>query len=240
MTRLLLPFLLSLLSPLVAEAKRPNILFAISDDQSWLHMSAYGCASVKTPAFDRVAKSGVLFTQAIAASPGCSPCRAAILTGRNTWEIEHAGTHASYFDPKFAVFPDLLESSGYAVGATGKLWGPGNWKHLGFKRNPAGPEFNEHKTKPPFSGLRSTDYAANFDDFLSKREDETPFFFWYGASEPHRSYEKGSGLKVGKDLQITKVPSFLPDHDEIKSDVLDLFGGGGVVRHTFRQDVSVT
>ena len=206
-------------SPLIA--KRPNILFAISDDQSWIHTSAYGCTSVKTPAFDRVAESGVLFTQAIAASPGCSPCRAAILTGRNTWEIKHAGTHASYFDPRFPVFPKLLEQAGYVVGATGKLWGPGNWKHLGFKRNPAGPEFNQIKNKPPFSGLRSTDYAANFEAFLEQCEDEAPFFFWYGASEPHRKYEKGSGLKAGKDLKSTVVPPFLPGHDEIKSDVLD-------------------
>ena len=39
-----------------AEPKRPNILFAIADDASWPHMSAYGCKFVSTPAFDRVAK----------------------------------------------------------------------------------------------------------------------------------------------------------------------------------------
>ena len=39
-------------------AKRPNILFAISDDQSYPHASAYGCRGVRTPAFARGAKGG--------------------------------------------------------------------------------------------------------------------------------------------------------------------------------------
>ena len=77
-----------------AETARPNILLAISDDQSWAHMGANGDPVVKTPAFDRVAREGVLFRNAICGSPGCSPSRASLLTGRYTWQIEHAGTHA--------------------------------------------------------------------------------------------------------------------------------------------------
>jgi len=50
-------------------AKRPNILFAISDDQSYPHTSAYACRGIRTPSFDHVAKSGVLFRTCIAGSP---------------------------------------------------------------------------------------------------------------------------------------------------------------------------
>ena len=42
--------------------KKPNILFAISDDQSWIHTGISGCKVVNTPGFDRVAHEGVLFT----------------------------------------------------------------------------------------------------------------------------------------------------------------------------------
>ena len=63
--------------------KRPNILVAISDDQSFPHTSAYGYQAISTPAFDRVAKMGVLFNNAFTPAPGCSPMRAAFLTGRN-------------------------------------------------------------------------------------------------------------------------------------------------------------
>ena len=49
------------------EGGRPNILLAISDDQSWMHAGAYGDPSTRTPAFDRVAREGVLFNYAYSA-----------------------------------------------------------------------------------------------------------------------------------------------------------------------------
>lgn len=202
-------------------ARRPNILFAISDDQSYPHTSAYGSAWVKTPAFDRVAENGVLFNNAFAASPGCSPSRAAILTGRYPWMLEGAGTHASDFPAKFVTFPDLLEKSGYFIGTTGKAWGPGNWKISGRERNPAGPAFDKRKLEDNPQGISSNDYAGNFGDFLAARPDDQPFFFWYGATEPHRAFKKGIGLEQGKKLEDAVVPEFLPDTPEIRSDLLD-------------------
>ena len=202
---------------------RPNILFAISDDQSYPHCSVYGCKGVSTPAFDQVAKSGVLMRNAFCASPGCSPSRAAILTGRYPWQLQHAGTHASKFSSEYPVFPSLLEEAGYHVGYTGKGWGPGNWKDGGFTRNPAGPSYQTETAKPPATGMRANDYAANFGKFLEAKPDDAPFCFWFGASEPHRVFEKGSGLRMGKKLVNADVPSFLPDTDEIRSDMLDYY-----------------
>lgn len=204
-----------------ASGSRPNILIAISDDQSWLHTSVAGFKAVRTPAFDRVAREGILFQNAFAASPGCSPSRASFLTGRHTWQNEQAGTHDSSFPTNYVVFPDLLEKSGYAVGFTGKGWGPGNWEVSGRTRNPAGPEFSDRKGKPPFRQISNNDYAANFSDFLAKCPKDKPFCFWYGAHEPHRAYEKGAGLKSGKKLEDVVVPPFLPDTPEVRSDILD-------------------
>jgi N-sulfoglucosamine sulfohydrolase len=201
-------------------ARRPNILLAISDDQSYPHASAYGATFVSTPAFDRIAREGVLFRNAFAASPGCSPSRAALLTGRHDWQLEQAGTHASSFPAKYVTYPDLLEQSGYFVGFTGKGWGPGNWQDFR-PRNPAGPEFSDRETEPPYSGISKTDYAANFKEFLEQKPANQPFCFWYGAHEPHREYEKGAGLKAGKRLEDVVVPPFLPDTEEIRSDILD-------------------
>jgi uncharacterized sulfatase len=204
-----------------SSGNRPNILLAIADDQSWLHAGAQGCRAVRTPAFDRVAREGVLFLNAFAASPGCSPSRAALLTGRHHWMLEQAGTHASSFPAKYLTFPDLLERHGYWVGYTGKGWGPGNWRLGGRARNPAGPAFNRRKTRPPWSGISADDYAANFADFLAARPPGRPFCFWFGAHEPHRRYQKGSGLASGKRLDSVRVPPFLPDVPEVRSDLLD-------------------
>ncbi len=203
------------------DAGRPNILIVISDDQSYPHASAYGYKAVQTPGFDRIAKEGILFTNAYAASPGCSPSRAALLTGRNDWQLEEAGTHASSFPSKYLVFPDILEQNGYVVGYTGKGWGPGNWKISGRARNPAGTEYSSVKMAKSLEGISNIDYAANFKIFLNKKESDKPFCFWFGAHEPHRAFSKGIGLKNGKKLEDVVVPSFLPDRPEVRSDILD-------------------
>lgn len=205
---------------LARSADRPNILVAISDDQSYPHASAYGYETIDTPAFDRVAKAGLLFRNAFTPAPGCSPMRAAFLTGRNIWQIEHAGTHASSFAKKYEVYQDRLEANGYFVGYTGKGWSPGNWKVSGRTRNPAGNEFSAKKMESP-QGISNNDYAGNFAEFLKQRPKDQPFSFWYGATEPHRSFKKGIGREHGLDPANVKVPSFLPDSPEIRDDILD-------------------
>jgi len=205
-------------------ARRPNILLAISDDQSYPHASIYGCRSISTPSFDRIAREGVLFNNAFAASPGCSPSRAALLTGRYPWQLQHAGTHGSAFPKEYQVYPDALEQVGYFVGYTGKGWGPGSWQDSGRPRNPAGTSFNSIKTKmAPTEGINTKDYAANFGEFLKQRPEGQPFCFWYGGHEPHRRFEAGTGARDGLDASTVEVPKFLPDTPEIRDDLLDYF-----------------
>jgi len=205
-----------------SKSPRPNILFAISDDQSWLHTSFAGDPVVQTPSFDRVARSGVYFSQAISMSPGCAPSRAAILTGRAPWQLEQAGTHASDFPRTHVVYPNLLAEAGYHVGLTGKGAGPANFEANGWPHNPAGPPFNSRKQEAP-PGISNNDYAGNFDDFLAKRPAGQPFAFWYGAAEPHRVFGEGLGLKSGKRLEDVVVPPFFPDTPQVRSDLLDYY-----------------
>ncbi|MGB3529285.1 MAG: sulfatase [Saprospiraceae bacterium] len=200
----------------------PNILFAIADDQSFPHASIYGQSTFRTPIFDRIASNGILFSNAFVAAPQCSPSRAAILTGRQIWQLEEAGTHSSYFPKKFPVFTDALEGAGYFLGFTGKPWGPGNFKDAGWNRNPVGPEFNKRElASKPTTGISNIDYVANFKDFLDAKPADKPFFFWYGGHEPHRTYEAGSGAAVGKTAESLKVPGFLPNTPLVQNDLLD-------------------
>ncbi|MBI4876862.1 MAG: sulfatase, partial [Acidobacteria bacterium] len=204
-------------------ARRLNILFAIADDQSWLHTSSAGDLVVKTPAIDSVAEKGVLFTNAISGSPGCAPSRAAILTGRGPWQLEEGGTHASLFPGKLRVYPDLLREAGYHTGMSGKGAGPANWRDAGWKHNPAGAEYNRLRFDQTPAGISPVDYAANFDQFLKERPAGQPFCFWYGGHEPHRAYGQGSGARSGKRLDQVRVPSFLPDTPEVRGDILDYY-----------------
>ena len=205
-----------------ATAARPNILIAIADDMSWPHLSIMGCKAINTPNIDRVARNGVLFRNGFCGAPGCSPSRAAFFTGRHAWMNEEASTHHGLFPAKFATFPDLLAQSGYATGYTGKPWSPGELGP-GREGNPAGPAFLKRRLTPPSPSIRDFDYVANFADFLAQRKPGAPFYFWYGSVEPHRSYDRGSGLKSGKKLEDVVVPAFLPDTPEVRSDFLDYF-----------------
>jgi N-sulfoglucosamine sulfohydrolase len=204
--------------------QRPNILFAIADDASWKHFGAYGCEWVKTPAFDRVASNGILFTRAYTPNAKCAPSRSCILTGRNSWQLEEAANHSPLFPAKFKTYAEALGEHGYWVGSTAKGWAPGDPGEInGKKRELTGPKFDEFKTEPPAKFISNNDYARNFEAFLEARPEGQPFCFWYGSTEPHRAYEYEAGIKYGgKNLdEVDEVPTFWPDVDTVRTDMLD-------------------
>jgi arylsulfatase A-like enzyme len=203
---------------------RPNILFALADDWSFGHAGAYGCTWVKTPAFDRIAREGVLFTHAFTPTGKCAPSRASILTGRNPWQLKAAANHWCYFPPEFKTYAEALEENGYFVGRTLKGWAPGVAKDAsGNLRQMAGKPYNKRRQTPLAKGISDNDYAANFDDFLNAAPKDKPWCFWYGSVEPHRGYEYGSGVaKDGKKISdVTRVPGFWPDNEVVRNDMLD-------------------
>lgn len=203
---------------------KPNILFVIADDWSYGHAGAYGCAWVKTPAMDRVAHNGILFTHAYTPCGKCAPSRACIITGRNPWQLKAAANHWCYFPPEFKTFVEALGEQGYFTGMTGKGWAPGiATNQLGQRREMVGKPFAKRKKTPPTSEISPNDYAANFVDFLDAVPDNTPWCFWSGALEPHRSYAFGSGIEKGgkKRSDIDRVPACWPDNATVRTDMLD-------------------
>ncbi|MEJ7827010.1 MAG: sulfatase [Segetibacter sp.] len=205
-------------------AKRPNILICVADDASLKYISVYGSKWVKTPAFDRIAKEGLLFSNAYTPNAKCSPSRACILTGRNPWQLEEAANHWPAFPAKFGTFMEALDMKGYEIGFTGKGWGPGDAGQINGKpRELTGPEYNQIKKKTPTGAISPKDYAANLEVFLDKKPMNEPFCFWYGGHEPHRAYEYGSGKNIGKKKlsDIDKVLAYWPDNEQVRNDMLD-------------------
>ena len=70
------------------EAARPSIVLILADDLGWSDLSCYGSDLHETPYLDALARDGVRFTNAYAASPVCSSTRASILTGRHTARLQ--------------------------------------------------------------------------------------------------------------------------------------------------------
>ncbi len=192
---------------LVSEAsanRRPNILLCVADDWSWAHAGAYDDAVVLTPTIDRLAGEGVVFEHAFVSSPSCSPSRNAMLTGQQFYRLDQGANLQSTLDVAHPNFMRLLEQAGYEIGHWRKAWGPGVHEAGGYDEHPMGP-------------------PASFEEFMEQRDDEAPFCFWFGTSDPHRPYDTGSGEAAGIEVLQAQIPEFLPDADAVRSDLADYY-----------------
>jgi arylsulfatase A-like enzyme len=211
------------------EAARPNILFAFADDWG-RHASAYakldGVGTVndliQTPTFDRVAREGVLFRRAFVSAPSCTPCRSALFSGQHFWRTGRAAIlRGAVWDGSNPAYPLMLREAGYHIGKMYKVWGPGTPGDAPYDGNKhayqkAGGRFNQF-----------SEVTANFDAFLADRKPGQPFCFWFGPTNVHRRWIKGSGKALwglNPDDLKGKMPPFLPDVPEVREDLADYFG----------------
>jgi arylsulfatase A-like enzyme len=207
---LLLAAILACVSPATgarAADPRPNFLLAIGDNWAWPHAGVLGDRTVRTPAFDRIAREGVLFNNAFCPVPSCSPTRSSLLTGRAAHQLEDAASLWSAFPKKFRVFTGMLRDAGYEVGFTGKGWSPGRYKEFGWEENPAGRQF------------------ASFEEFMAKRDPAKPFFFWLGNVDTalHKWRFEPEGWQ-GIDPRTVVVPPMLPDVPDVRTSMLAYYG----------------
>ncbi|MDC6390711.1 sulfatase [Maribacter sp. PR1] len=196
----LIAVVLLFLSPLEGQTqenkiKRPNIIFIMSDDHAYQAISAYDNKLIETPNIDRLAKEGMLFTNASVTNSICAPSRATILTGKHTHINGKIDNHFP-FDTTQVTFPQLFKKNGYKTAMFGKL-------HFG--NNPKGvDEFmilpgQGNYINPDFivtSGdtIRKQGYVTDIITDVSldwlKREgtSDEPFMMMYLHKAPHRPW----------------------------------------------------
>jgi arylsulfatase A-like enzyme len=174
--------------------KRPNIVFIMSDDHAYQAISAYSDHLIKTPNIDRIAKEGMLFSNASVTNSICAPSRATILTGKHTHINGKVDNH-NLFDTTQVTFPQLFKKAGYQTAMFGKL-------HFG--NNPKGiDEFmilpgQGHYINPDFitkdGDTTITGYVTDIITDMSiewldkKRDTEKPFLLMYLHKAPHRPW----------------------------------------------------
>lgn len=100
--------------------QRPNIIFIMSDDHAYQAISAYGSKLIQTPNIDRLAKEGILFTNACVTNSICAPSRATILTGKHN-HINGKIDNRFPFDTTQITFPQIFQENGYKTAMFGKL-----------------------------------------------------------------------------------------------------------------------
>jgi arylsulfatase A-like enzyme len=107
-----------------ADAGRPNIVLIYADDLGYGDVGCYGADAVKTPNIDRVAASGIRFTDGHSTSATCTPSRYALLTGEYPWRKKGTGILPGdarmIIEPGRTTVASMLKSAGYRTGVVGK------------------------------------------------------------------------------------------------------------------------
>lgn len=230
---------------------RPNILFVFADDWG-RQASAYARLNsedsindvVSTPNFDRIASEGVLFTNAFVNAPSCTPCRSSLMSGRHFWATGRGAIlQGATWDPNIPTWPLLLKAGGYHIGKSWKVWSPGSPADAPFGRQEHAYQevgrringFSQAVTNLAKSGQEIDDakqllldeVRVNFQKFLADQNEEQPFCYWFGPTNVHRKWIKGSGKDlwgIDPDGLEGKMPPFLPDVPEVRQDLADYMG----------------
>ncbi len=175
------------------KAKRPNIIFIMSDDHASHAMSCYGSKINKTPNLDRLAKEGMRLDNCFCTNSICTPSRATVLTG--LYSHKNGCRAFNAFDASQQTFPKLLRKAGYHTGVIGK-WhlrsapaGFDYWNVLpgqGAYFNPVMTEMGERKKYTGYVTDIITDVALKF---LKERPKDKPFCLLYHHKAPHDNFE---------------------------------------------------
>lgn len=184
---------------LAADAKRPNVLLILTDDQRWDCLGVAGHEQLKTPHIDRLAKEGVYFKNAFCTTSLCSPSRASILSGLYAHKHGVSNNFTEYPD-KLGSFPQQLQAAGYTTGYIGKY-------HMGEENDEPRPgfdyfvthkgqgkyfdtEFNlngkKREVKPGYYTTVVTDMALEWLEAQTKGD--KPFCLMLGHKAPHSFY----------------------------------------------------
>lgn len=174
---------------------RPNIIFIMSDDHAYQAISAYDSSLIQTPNIDKIAKMGMLFTNASVTNSICAPSRATILTGKHSHMNGKVDNHFP-FDTTNVTFPQILQRNGYQTAMFGKL-------HFG--NSPKG--FDQFKILPGQGSYYNPDFITKnegrvkiagyvtdiitdmtIDWLANERKSDQPFMLMYLHKAPHRSW----------------------------------------------------
>ncbi len=261
---LLFLFFIGVATESLEAESRPNVVFAFADDWG-RYASAYAKIEpggpsdlVATPNFDRIANEGVLFRNAFVNAPSCTPCRSSLLSGQYFWRTGRGAIlQGAIWDETIPTYPLMLEKNGYHIGHSYKVWSPGSVANApyGARRtayNKSGNKFSQFSQfvsgKDDPEAAKQTLYnevKGNFTTFLKDREKDEPFCYWFGPTNCHRKWIKGSGKKlwgIDPDGLKGKLPSFLPDVPIVREDFADYLGeaqafdaGLGVLIHELEE-----
>ena len=231
----------------VSAQKSPNVLYIISDDQSWTDYGFMGHPQIKTPNLDKLANESVLFERGYVPTALCRPSLVTLINGQYAHKHGVTGNDPSpknyppkdgenykqkkaqlisYLD-RYETLPNLLGEKGYLSHQSGKWW-EGNFKHGGFTHGMTrgfpqpGGRHGDDGLKIGRNGLQPIE---EFVDHSMK--ENKPFYLWYGVFLPHTPHNPPERLlkpyqDLGLPLSIAKYYAMCTWFDETCGQLIDV------------------
>lgn len=189
--------------------KRENVLIVHWHDLG-RNLAAYGASGVRSPNLDRLAAEGILFTDAHAAAPLCSPSRGAIFSGRYPHDNGLIGLahHGWEYRDDVQTLPALLGEAGWYTALFGMQHESAYPSRLGYHEFDVRNSFCDHVVGRAQNWLR--------------RFPPTPFLLTAGFFETHRPYPAQRYPR--SDPDGFDVPSYLPDVPAVRGDLAEFHG----------------
>ncbi len=188
--------ILAAMSPIVTADDRPNLVFMIADDCTYLDMEVYG-GQAKTPHLNQLAKEGMQFSRCFQAAPMCSPTRHNIYTGIYPVKSGAYPNHTCVY-PGTKSIAHYLKDAGYRVALSGKT-------HI----SPRESFPFEYDDDFKVGNINKPDPFPTIEQLIKdSKVSGTPFCLFACSNEPHTPWNKGDA-SVYDPASLTLPPSWV-------------------------------
>lgn len=205
-------------------AKRPNIVYIMTDDHTQQMMSAYDRRHIETPNLDRISggERGVRFTNSFVANSLSGPSRACLLTGKHSHTNGFRSNETDVFDSSQPTFPKYLQQAGYETAIFGK-WhlhtlptGFDKWEIVPGQGDYYNPQFitMDNDTIVEHGYLTNLITDKSIDWMESKRDKDKPFCLMIHHKAIHRNWLADTcDLELYEDKQFALPDNFYDDYE---------------------------
>ena len=202
---------------------KPNVLFIIMDDQRADTLGIINNPRIQTPNLDRIASNGTVFTNTFITVPICTPGRAEVLTGCNSFTNDVLWFGIP-INPELKLLPEAFNEAGYHCGHVGKWHNDGHPRDKGYHRvrrcmtqdfvaPKDGQTFTFEEDGKPVKGHSTELFTEALLEEVEQAPQDKPWFMYLGYHSPHDPFDCPEPYLSMYDTPDFPLPeNYMPEH----------------------------